>query len=140
MPKKPAPPAKVVPSPLEEHLGEIWDPRGHEGGIADANSLLAMFVGYMAEGRVPPVTLDQVRTSAETLGHYAGYPEEAYAMECILDSSYASSSYRKVAEALPAFLEEMNALIRARISQLNRSTIYPATVASRPVSDDDLPF
>ena len=133
-------PAQVVPTPLEEHLGEVWDPRGHEEKIAIANQFLSRFVEDMNNGKVPQFTLDQVREAAGTLGHFSGYPDDAHSMDCFLDSPFASSSYRAVAKALPSFMNDMNSLIHARIEKLSEQSNPPLPAAQRSTVDDDLPF
>lgn len=111
-------PTRVVPTQLEEHLGEVWDPRNYEVEIASATEHLCRFVEDMENGRSTEITLDGVREAAGTLGHYSGYPDDAYAMDCFLESPVASSSYRAVAHALPSFIRNMNALIEARAAKL----------------------
>ena len=129
-------PAKVLPTPIEEHLGEVWDPRGHEDEIANANELLGGFVQDMKNGKVPECVMAQVREAAGTLGHFSGYPDNAHGMDCFLDSPLASS-YRDVAQLLPSFIVEMNALIKARTAMLSE----PSVVATkRFIYDDDIPF
>ena len=129
-------PAQIMPTPIEEHLGEVWDPRGHEDEIANANELLDGFVEDMKNGKVPQPIMDQVREAAGTLGHFAGYPDNAHGMNCFLDSPLASS-YQKVALLLPYFMDEMNTLIKARIAKLSEL----AVVATRRfIDDDDIPF
>jgi hypothetical protein len=128
--------AQVVPTPIEEHLGEVWDPRGHEDEIANANELLGSFVEDMNNGKVPKLVMDQVRKAAGTLGHFAGYPDNAYSMDCFLDSPLASS-YREVAQELPAFIGDMNTLIQDRIAKLSE---LPVVATRRSISDDDIPF
>jgi hypothetical protein len=141
MPKHKVPkPDQIVPTLLEEHLGEIWDPRGHKEPIANANALLSRFVEEMNRGQLTEITLDHVREAAGTLGHYSGYPDDAFRMDCFLDSPLASSSYRAVAQALPSFIKDMNALIAARAVKLDEFSNPPAPIAPTRVNDEDLPF
>lgn len=128
--------AQVVPTPIEEHLGEVWDPRGHEDEIANAKELLGGFVEDMNNGRVPQFVMDQVREAAGTLGHFAGYPDNAHGMDCFLDSRFALS-YREVAQVLPSFIDDMNTLIQARIAKLSE---LPVVATRRSIGDDDIPF
>ena len=130
-------PTQVVPTPLEEHLGEVWDPRGHEAQIATANELLCRFVEDMKKGRLTELTLDRVREAAGTLGYYSGYPDDAYSMDCFLDSPLASSSYLAVAQALPAFIQDMNALIQARAAKLAEQSNPPEAASPKSISDED---
>ena len=132
--------AQVVPTPLEEHLGEIYDPRGHEEKIAVAYDRLGSFIEDMNSGKQPQLTLDQVREATGTLGHFSGYPDEAYNMDCFLDSPLASSSYRAVAQALPSFIMNMNTLIQARIAKLSEQSNPQIPVARKATDDADLPF
>lgn len=127
---------QVLPTPIEEHLGEVWDPRGHKDEIANANELLGGFVEDMNNGKVPQLVMDQVREAAGTLGHFAGYPDNAYRMDCFLDSPFASS-YREVAQKLPSFIDDMNTLIQARIVKLSE---LPVVATSRSIGDKDIPF
>ena len=120
MPKKRTADAELIlPTELEEHLGEVSDPRGQEDKIAKANELLRSFHEDMNRGRLPATTLDQVRHAVSTLGHYSGYPREAFEMDCYLDSKFAEASYRGVADSLPSYTDQMNARIRIRIERLS---------------------
>lgn len=47
----------MIPSPYEEHFGEVADPTSHEREIVAANQLLQEFLKDMDDGRVPRVTL-----------------------------------------------------------------------------------
>lgn len=131
---------QIVPSSLEEHLGEVWDPRGHEEEIRIANDLLRQFVSDMENGLVPEVTLDTARRAVDTLGKYSGYPEDAYGMEVFLDSPLASSSYGTVAQILPSFMRNMNTLIEARTRILETQTSDGRAHRRERVNDEDLPF
>lgn len=133
-------PLQVVPTPLEEHLGEVWDPRNHEGEITSATELLSKFVDDMENGRPTEITLDRVREAAGTLGQYSGYPDEAFGMDCFLESPVASSSYRAVAQALPSFIRGMNALIQSRAAKLTERSTPSVVSLSRTIDDEDIPF
>ena len=131
---------QIVPSSLEEHLGEVWDPRGHTEEIRMANEFLCRFVSDMENGLVPEITLDVVRQAVDTLGKYSGYPDDAYGMEIFLYSPLASSSYRTVARMLPSFMQDMNALIIARNRILDAQTSDEIAHKPEQINDEDLPF
>lgn len=131
---------QVVPTPMEEELGEVWDPRGHEQQIAGATEVLHRFCDDVNGGRVPIDTLVNVRQAFGVLGHFSGYPEDAYLMECFLESEFAESSYRLVAKMLPEVAEQLNKLIQARSSKLNEVAEQKFQVGRKLVNDDDLPF
>ena len=137
----------VIPSPIEDHLGQVWDPRQHLDEIAESNRVLKQFLEDMDAKRLPSATLDHVRAAAGTLGLYAGYPSEACHVETFLDSPEASSSYRTTASVLKGFMEEMNSLILARMksTQVTASAAPDSlSPASRPgvspAHEDDIPF
>jgi hypothetical protein len=131
---------QVVDTPLEEELGEVWDPRGHEQQIASATEVLRRFCDDVNGGRVPNNTLVQVRQAAGVLVHFSGYPEDAYRMECFLESGTAESSYRQVARMLPEFVEQLNKLIQARSIKLTEVAAQRLPAGRKLVNDDDLPF
>lgn len=131
---------QVVPTPLEEELGEVWDPREHEHQIAIATQVLRRFCDDVNGGRVPIDTLVHVRQAFGVLGHFSGYPEDAYRMECLLESEIAESSYGQVAKMLPEVAEQLNKLIQARSSKLNEVADQRFQVGRKLVNDDDLPF
>lgn len=125
----------IYPSPLEEHLGQTWDPTQNEGGIAQANIVVSEFLDAMASNRVPSVTLDDIRIAADTLGTFAGYPIDAANMDMFLTSRKAAS-YRAVEPVLRCYVADMNALIQSRIAAIR----FAASLPLKPPTDADLPF
>ena len=133
----------TFPSPLEEHLGQVWDPTQHQQEIAEANSLLCTFLEDMSNNRVPSVTLAAIRRSTDTLGTYAGYPVDAVHMDAILKSRKATASYRFAALVLRDYVDDMNSLIQCRIADLESTTpdvSCPAGITNASVGEDDIPF
>jgi hypothetical protein len=137
----------VIPSPIEEHLGQVWDPRQHQEEIEESNRVLRQFIEDMDAGRVPDATMGHIRTAAASLGEFAGYPSEACNMESFLDSAEASSSYRTTVSILKVFVDEMNTLILARMnhsklaaSEAPNSVSGNTTSRHTSISDDDMPF
>jgi hypothetical protein len=133
----------VIPSPLEEHLGQVWDPTQHQEEIAEANQLLGKFLDDMSSNRVPSVTLEQIRRAADTLGTYAGYPVDAVHMEAFLESPKASASYRATASVLRGYVDDMNSLIQARIAAAESATSHPSSPSfgsAASMSEDNIPF
>jgi hypothetical protein len=125
---------------MEEHLGQVTDPRGHEEELAAANALLASFVDAMSTGRQPASTLTQVREAFGVLGTFAGYPQEAHEAEMYLESSLAASSYKTVAEILPLCIEDMNNRIQKRIALLSAQEKGEPLTQRTPIDDSELPF
>ena len=105
-----------IPSPYEEHTGEIADPASHVAEIEHANSILYGFLSDMTANRAPTSTLQAIRDASSTLGLFAGYPTEAAYMEDFLWSPQGAS-YRMIATFLRGFVEEMNGLIDVRRAQ-----------------------
>ena len=135
----------VFPSEYEEYAGQVLDPRLYQQEIADANRVLESFLEDMNDNRLPIATLKEIRIAAGTIGLYAGYPLDACNMETFLDSEQAGSSYRKTASILKDFVEEMNALIQARMKAAQAAEYLVAnsanpTVTARTVNEDDIPF
>jgi hypothetical protein len=138
--KKLLAPDPILPTPMEELLGEIWDPRGHEEIVATANAVLEAFVQNMEAGRLPVHTLGQIRDAVHTIGHFAGYPRAAHEIEMFLESPIASSSYKGVAGSLPTFIEDMNNRIARRTMVLSARRIEGPIPASKNVNDCEIPF
>ena len=130
----------ILPTELEKHLGEVWDPRGHEEQLASANAVLVSFVDDMSTGQLPVQTLKEVQEAAGVLGHYAGYPQEAHETEMFLESSLASSSFKTVAAVLPSFLEEMNDRIKKRGAILTAKERVNHSDPKQRIDDSDVPF
>ena len=107
----------MIPSPLEEHLGQIWDPSAHSAEIADANRVLEQFLEDMHANRAPSSDLRSLRQAAGTLGLYAGYPSDVSHMESFLESR-AAASYRTTESFLKNFVPAMNELIQLRLLTL----------------------
>jgi hypothetical protein len=136
----------VFPSPFEEHIGQVWDPRPNQNQIAEAKNTLHQFLSDMDASRVPIATLTQVNAAVEVLGKFAGYPSEAHHMEMFLESKEAAS-YRTTATVLKGFAEEMEVLILARVEaaqmaeRLGTTSGRPAEHSGKhPISEDELPF
>ena len=138
--KKSQVPDPILPTPMEEHDGEIIDPRGHEEKIGLAVATLSNFAKDMVEGRLPTSTLTQVREAVETLGHFAGYPADAHRLGFYLESEYAPSSYSEVASLVGPYTEDMASRIRTRIAMLNAPTPGSPTKSGPEEKDDDCPF
>jgi hypothetical protein len=133
------PPDAILPTPYEEHLGEISDPRGHERKLEAANVVLTSFMESMGAGRVPEQTLEHIREAVGTLGYYAGYPRGAHETETFLESPFASSSYKDVACILPSFIKEMNDRIVQRVTRLTTPERKPIS-QPRCLDDNEIPF
>lgn len=138
--KKTQPPDTVLPNGLEEHLGEIWDPRGHDETLASAQALLLSFVDAMKAGHLPAHTLEQVQDAVGILGRFAGYPREAHETEMFLESSLASSSYKTVAQILPSFIEDMNNRIKKRAVILSARESNDLSAPTQRIDDCEIPF
>ncbi len=131
----------LLPTPMEEYDGKIIDPRGHEVKIKQAVDTLSNFVKDMAEKRIPSSTLCQVREAVGTLGHFAGYPANAYHLELYLESSYAQSSYFQVANFVGPYVEDITSRICKRIDLLNTPVTDLTTKKFFAINDnDDIPF
>jgi hypothetical protein len=122
----------VIPSPYEEHTGEVRSPVGCEVEIQQATDTLNAFVADFQTGRIPAVSLDQLSSAADLLWTYAGCPSEDVWGVMFFESPEAAASYRGVANAMPHFVDKMSALIEAR-----RITVLGDGFA---MNDDDVPF
>jgi hypothetical protein len=140
MSKKIRTPDTVLPTTMEEHLGQVTDPRGHEGELAAANALLASFVHAMSTGQQPESTLSQIQDAFGVLGTFAGYPQEPPEAVMNVESSLAASSYRTVAEVLPSSIEEMNNRVEKRIALLSAKENIKPPVQRTPIDDSEIPF
>lgn len=125
---------------MEEHLGQVQDPRGHEEELAAANAVLTSFVHAMSAGRQPACTLKQVQEAFGILGTLAGYPQEAHETEMYLESSLAASSYRTVAKILPSCIADMNDRIEKRIALLSAKENVELPTPRTPIDDSEIPF
>lgn len=130
----------VLPSSFEEYTGEVWDPTDHENEIKEANQVLYEFITDMGANRVPTATLDILQSASETLGLYAGYPEDTCLIIDFLHIT-GGKSYRDTAAILKEYLEQMNSLIEARRAKSVKLAVEPATnPCSESQADDDIPF
>ena len=125
---------------MEDHLGQVQDPRGHEEELAAANAMLAGFVHAMSTGGLPGCTLTQVQEAFGILGTFAGYPQEAHEAEMYLESSLAASSYKTVAEILPSCIEDMNNRIEKRIALLSAQESVDLPTRRTPIDDSEIPL
>ena len=124
---------------MEEHLGQIQDPRGHEAELAAANTVLASFVQAMTTNQLPAHTLGQVHQAFGVLGTFAGYPQEAHETEMFLESSIAASSYKTVAQVLPSSIKDMNNRIEKRMALLSAQANNESTAPRTSIDDSEIP-
>ena len=140
MPKKTKTPDTILPTAWEEHIGEVWDPRGHEEELVAANALLLDFVKAMSTGMMHAHTLKDVQDAFGTLGHFAGYPREAHETEMYLESALAASSYKSVSQILPSCMEDMNSRIKKRFSMLSSRESTNTSAPKSHIDDSEIPF
>jgi hypothetical protein len=133
------PPDAILPTLYEERLGEIFDPRGHEGSLTAANLLLASFLQSMNAGQVPEQNLEHIREAVGTLGQFAGYPKEAHEMEMFLESPLAASNYKAVAHVLSLSIRELNDRIAQRVTRLTTLQRSEPNSPQRRLDGDDIP-
>ena len=125
---------------MEDVMGTVWNPTGHEAEIEAAKEVLRSFTADLDQGRIPVATLESVTGAANTLCDFGGCPVAAFNFVEYL-SSPQCTSYRNVAAWLKDFLPEMSDLITWRLERTAQTSL--AVRGTQPfveASDDDLPF
>lgn len=129
----------VIPSSIEEHLGQVWDPKNAKDEIGNVNNVIDEFIESMRQGRVPKSGIDQIAEATDILGLYAGYPGEAADFEGYIKSDIAVS-YQEVAGILQGFAAEMNVLIETRLKYSQPQDTITEQEINESNRTDDIPF
>jgi hypothetical protein len=120
----------VIPSEIEQHLGEVWDPAEGKQEIELADGVIQTFISEMNANQIPSVTIEEIVKATDVLGLYAGYPIEAMDMESYIKTDEVLS-FREVASILEVFSDNMNSLINQRIAaDRNNSSEKPENVTA----------
>lgn len=112
----------VIPSEIERHQGEVWDPKDGLLEIEYSNKVIQSFISDMNGKKVPSITIAEIVKATDILGLYAGYPSEAASMESYIKTDEVLS-YREVMLVLEGFSFNMNALIDKRLAHDRSATL-----------------
>lgn len=129
----------VLPSSYEEYSGKIKDPTGHDDEIDKSTEILYGFVLDMKSNRVPTATMDMLIEATETLGEFAGYPQDTADVISFLDI-VGSKSYQDSANLIEEYLKKMKLLFEERKVESTRPSATQALDSLAESNDKEVPF